>query len=84
MKTLILAVVALVSLVSVVMAEYVQGYYRSDGTYVSGYYRADNNNTVQDNYSYKNNYNPYTGKEGNNYYKKSPSSEYYSNDLFSK
>ena len=55
----------------------VRGYFRSDGTYVQSYYRTDPNETVTDNYSYKGNYNPYTGKIGTNYYRHSPSSEYY-------
>ena len=58
-------------------AERVSGYYRSNGTYVQSYDRSDRNDTVQDNYSYKGNYNPYTGQTGTNYYRNSPSSEYY-------
>lgn len=60
-----------------VFAEWVSGYYRSDGTYVSGYNRSSPNSTVTDNYSFKDNYNPYTGKTGTNYYRSSPSSPYY-------
>lgn len=55
----------------------VKGYYRSDGTYVQGYTRSSPNNTVRDNYSYKGNKNPYTGKTGNNYYRDDSTSEYY-------
>lgn len=58
-------------------AGYVRGYTKANGTYVSGYYRSDSNNTVRDNYSYRGNYNTYTGETGSNYYKSSPSSEYY-------
>ena len=56
---------------------YVKGYTRKDGTYVKGHYRSSPNNTVRDNYSYKGNVNPYTGKVGTNYYKNDPSSAYY-------
>lgn len=56
---------------------WVNGYTRSDGTYVGGYYRSDPNSTVRDNFSYKGNTNPYTGSTGTNYYRNSPSSEYY-------
>ena len=49
---------------SVQAQEYVQGYYRADGTYVQGYYRSAPNNTTLDNYSTKGNTNPYTGQQG--------------------
>ena len=58
-------------------AGYVNGYTRRDGTEVQGYNRSEPNNTVQDNYSYKGNTNPYTGETGSNLYRSSPSSEYY-------
>ena len=57
---------------------WVNSYTRSDGTNVGGYYRSDPNSTVRDNFSYKGNTNPYTGSTGSNYYRNSPSSEYYS------
>ena len=44
------------------VATWVPGYTRSNGTRVDGYYRAPINNTVTDKSSYKGNYNPYTGK----------------------
>ncbi len=58
-------------------AGHVNGYYKSNGTYVQGYERSNPNSTVRDNYDYKGNSNPYTGKEGNNYYRNNPTSEYY-------
>ena len=58
-------------------AGHVNGYVRSDGTYVQGYERSNPNSTVRDNYDYKGNTNPYTGATGDNYYRNSPSSEYY-------
>jgi hypothetical protein len=44
--------------------DYVSGYVRSNGTYVAPHYRTSPNATVRDNYSYKGNYNPYTGPPG--------------------
>jgi hypothetical protein len=43
---------------------YVNGYYRSNGTYVQGHYRTRPNRDKTDNYSYRGNVNPYTGKVG--------------------
>lgn len=43
---------------------YVNGYYRKDGTYVQGHYRSRPNGYKDDNYSYRGNVNPYTGKMG--------------------
>ena len=58
-------------------AGYVNGYTRSNGTYVHGYNRSDSDSTVTNNYSYAGNTNPYTGAVGHNYYRHSPSSQYY-------
>ena len=44
--------------------EYVNGYYRSNGTYVQPHYRSSPNGTTLDNYSTKGNVNPYTGQPG--------------------
>jgi len=57
--------------------EYVHGYTKSDGTYVQPYYRSSPDSTVQDNYSYKGNVNPYTGAVGTDYYRNNPTSAYY-------
>ena len=59
------------------IAGMVNGYTKSNGTYVHSYYRSSPNYTVRDNYTYINNYNPYTGKKGTNYYRNAPSSYYY-------
>jgi hypothetical protein len=77
MKTLntLLAIVCLT--VASYAGDYVSGYVRPNGTYVTPYYRTSPNSTVRDNYSYKGNYNPYTGSTGTNYYRSSPSSSYY-------
>ncbi len=77
MRKILIALLVSFFLVSSVFAGYVRGYYRSDGTHVRGYYRTDPNHTVRDNYSYKGNTNPYTGKTGTNYYRDNETSEYY-------
>jgi len=74
-KILLLSLALLLSFSSI--AEYVSGYYKSNGTYVQPYYRSDRNSTVTDNYSYYGNTNPYTGKVGTDKYYDSPSSDYY-------
>lgn len=76
-KKLLLVLAMLLTAASICYAGWVDGYTRSDGTSVSGYYRSDPNGTVQDNYSYKGNVNPSTGEVGTNYYRHSPSSQYY-------
>jgi hypothetical protein len=43
-------------------AEYVQGYYRSDGTYVQPYWRSDPDGNPFNNFTYPGNSNPYTGR----------------------
>lgn len=43
---------------------YQNGYNKSNGTYVEPHYKTENNNTNTDNYSSKDNTNPYTSKEG--------------------
>lgn len=63
MKKIIL-LLTLILAVSPVFADYVNGYYRSNGTYVNGYHRSSPNYTKMDNYSTRGNYNPYTGAKG--------------------
>lgn len=80
MKKVVMLVVLLGLLVmfgETCFAGSVNGYYRSNGTYVQPYYRSDSNGTVRDNYGYKGNYNPYTGKTETNYYRHNSTSEYY-------
>lgn len=43
---------------------YVRGYVRSDGSYVQGHHRTTPDNTVNNNYGTRGNYNPYTGQSG--------------------
>lgn len=44
--------------------EFVQGYYRKNGTYVQPHYKSESDSTNWNNYSTKGNTNPYTGKSG--------------------
>jgi hypothetical protein len=80
--TAILAVSLLIGLAGSAMAGRVSGYYRSNGTYLQPHYRSNPNRTPIDNYSFKGNTNPYTGRQGTNYYRHSPSSPYYSGPSF--
>lgn len=73
--TLLLSLFILIP--NIVSAEWVNGYYKSNGTYVQGYNRSDRNSTVTDNYNYYGNSNPYTGKKGTNKYYDNPTSGYY-------
>ena len=78
LKRFVFALILLVFCSDFSYAGRVSGYFRKNGTYVQSYYRSDSNGTVRDNYAYKGNLNPYTGKEGTNRYKDNPTSEYYS------
>lgn len=69
MKKLILVTGLLITTVAasikpVLADEYVNGYYRSNGTYVQPYYRSSPNGNPYDNYSTRGNVNPYTGAIG--------------------
>lgn len=44
--------------------QYVNGYYRKDGTYVQSYHRSAPDDNFYNNYSSQGNTNPYKGKEG--------------------
>lgn len=78
MKKILLIICLLFSFsVGVFADKYIKGYTRKDGTYTTGHYKTNSNHTVKDNYSYKGNKNPYTGKTGTDYYKKNKSSDYY-------
>jgi hypothetical protein len=43
---------------------YVNGYYRNDGTYVQPHFRSDPDSSRLNNYSTQGNYNPYTEQQG--------------------
>ncbi len=56
------ALVAILSVAPTVFADqYVNGYYKSNGTYVNGYYRSSPDSSPYNNFSYPGNTNPYTG-----------------------
>ena len=63
-KLLVSIFIALASC-SALADNYVQGYFKSDGTYVPGYFRSSQDNTNTNNYSTQPNVNPYTGTQGN-------------------
>ncbi|MEW6429574.1 MAG: hypothetical protein AB1568_16255 [Thermodesulfobacteriota bacterium] len=44
--------------------EFVNGYFRKDGTYVQPHFRSEPNQYRYDNYSSQGNTNPYTGQRG--------------------
>lgn len=83
LKFFVFSVLFLFMLSSELLAQvWVRGYYRTDGTYVRPHYRSYPNDTVIDNYSFKGNYNPFTGERGTNYYRRHPSSPYYEGPFF--
>lgn len=64
MKVLIAVLVACCASSAAFADNYVNGYYRNNGTYVEPHYKSDSNGTKFDNYSSQGNTNPYTGKSG--------------------
>ncbi len=72
-----IAALVLMSTCNLALADHVNGYMKSNGTYVQGYERSAPNGTVQDNYSYRGNTNPYTGQQGTNRYTHDTTSSYY-------
>jgi hypothetical protein len=64
MRTLLSVLALILASGAALAGEYVNGYYRSNGTYVQPHYRSNPNNSTFDNYSTKGNYNPYTGQPG--------------------
>ncbi|PLY10356.1 MAG: hypothetical protein C0626_05065 [Arcobacter sp.] len=67
MKILIIFILLLVN-ITLFADQYVNGYYKSNGTYVKGYYRSSPNGTKSDNFSTYGNTNPYTGEKGTKKY----------------
>jgi len=65
MTRMMIAGFAIVALAGTACAdEYVNGYYRSDGSYVAPHYRSSPNRHRYDNYSSQGNTNPYTFQPG--------------------
>ncbi len=60
--------------------DYVDGYFKRDGTYVAPHYRSSPNTTNIDNYSTSGNQNPYTGSSGSRARDYSPEAYNYGND----
>lgn len=78
LPTILFAVVCFAFAISSAFADqYVRGYTRNNGTVVQPYYRSSLNNTVTDNFSFRGNTNPYTGKAGQNDYIHDKTSPYY-------
>jgi len=81
---LLIAAAALTAFTTAACADqYVNGYFRNDGTYVDGHYRSNQNDYTFDNYSSKGNTNPYTGERGtvDPYAYRAPSGGYGGNNL---
>lgn len=67
MKSLLLLAILTVS--SQCLADqYVNGYYRANGTYVQPHYRSSPDSSQFNNYSHQGNTNPYTGQQGTHDY----------------
>lgn len=64
MKRLLIATALIVSATPAIADEYVNGYYRQNGTYVHPYHRSDADGNPYNNYSSQGNVNPYTGQQG--------------------
>ncbi len=61
--TFLASLALLLVMTSVAIADqYIQGYYRRDGTYVQPHYRSDPDSNPRNNFSYPGNVNPYTGQ----------------------
>jgi hypothetical protein len=68
MKTLVTVIALLAVTATAASAGSVNGYTKSNGTYVAPYYRSAPDTTVQNNYSFKGNSDPYNGNTGTNSY----------------
>jgi len=78
MKLILCSLLAVFTVTVTASADvYVPGYTTQKGTNVAPHFQSSPNGTVQDNFSYKGNQNPYTGAIGTNKYPSSPSSGYY-------
>ena len=67
MKKVVFFVLLFVS-INMFADQYVNGYYKSNGTYVDSYMKSSPNNTKSDNFSTYGNVNPYTGQAGTKTY----------------
>lgn len=60
----VIFLLALLSATSAHADQYVNGYYRANGTHVEGYHRTNADSNPYNNYSTSGNVNPYTGAIG--------------------
>ncbi len=67
MKKVVFFVLLFVS-INMFADQYVNGYYKSNGTYVDSYMKSSPNSTKSDNFSTYGNVNPYTGQAGTKTY----------------
>jgi hypothetical protein len=63
-RTILIAVGLLAASPAAFADNYVNGYYRKNGTYVEPHYKSDPNTSKFDNFSTRGNTNPYTGRSG--------------------
>lgn len=74
----VLVFLVIVLFASTALAQvFVPGYQRRDGTYVQPHYRSNPDSTPTNNYNFKGNTNPYTGQQGQDYYRDNPRSPYH-------
>lgn len=82
MKALLTILFLVAMIIPAFADEYVQGYYRKNGTYVQPHYRSSADGNPYNNYSSRGNVNPYTGQVGtkdpNDYYSQGSSDSFYS------
>lgn len=64
MKRIIAAAIITITAAPVLADQYVNGYYRNDGTYVQPHYRSSPDGNKFNNYSAPGNINPYNGYNG--------------------
>ena len=79
------SIIILLSLIVPMSAEadqYVNGYFRKNGTYVQPHYRSSPDNSIYNNYSYQGNLNPYTGGIGHKNYNSGSTGGLYLNNNY--
>jgi len=76
MKKILTLAIGLITAQAASADVFVNGYFKSNGTYVMPHYRTTPNSTILDNWSYRGNINPYTGKIGKRTFKSTRSNSY--------
>jgi hypothetical protein len=64
MRSVFLSIAVMAVLTAALADQWVNGYYRSDGTYVQGYMRSEPDNKYWNNWSSSGSTNPYTSEKG--------------------